>query len=476
MHLALPIRTSLLVVAALLCGMSYGTNADSLLKAASKMKDDSTKVNLMARVADEYLHANTDKCHPLLHETIALAIKTGHKRGLGTAYQILGSYFSFNLADSSLFYLQKAKQIKEETKDLGGLGSVLVNIGSYYEGVSDFPKALYHYLEGLKLFEKINYDMGIGSASMGAGNIFLELSNYKKSIDYYKKSLFHYKKINSPYQSWVINNLATAYERTGVIDSAEILYQKSLGLKLEEGDYYGAVFSINSLGNMFLQGKEYKKALRYFERARTICSEKNLEKEITAHAYKNLSEVYLKLGEPKKAAPMIDSLERLASGLGVADLTTGLMLVKSSYYESLGDYKNANYFKDLYLRKKDSILSNEVSRIAAEADAKFKSEKKQKEIELLNKDKKISDLQLRENQNELNTQRTIIFSSVGAGVLLVILVFLLFNRNKLKQKTNERLAAFNSELQVQKNLVEEKQKEIVDSINYAKHLQEAILP
>jgi serine phosphatase RsbU (regulator of sigma subunit) len=65
---------------------------------------------------------------------------------------------------------------------------------------------------------------------------------------------------------------------------------------------------------------------------------------------------------------------------------------------------------------------------------------------------------------------------VGAGVLLVILVFLLFNRNKLKQKTNERLAAFNSELQVQKNLVEEKQKEIVDSINYAKHLQEAILP
>jgi serine phosphatase RsbU (regulator of sigma subunit) len=476
MHLATPIRQLILLFTILIPFSSFGINPDSLLNIVAKTKSDTLKVNLMNRAADEYLHTNSDKCAPLLHHSIALAKKINHQRGLGVAYQVLGNYFSFNATDSSLFYLLKAKEIKQQTNDIGGLASVAVNIGSYYEGTSEFPKALNCYLEGLTLFEKINYEPGIASASMGAGNVFLELFNQKKAIDYYKKSLFHYQKLNSPYQSWVINNMATAYERLGNVDTAEVLYQKSLAFKLDAQDYYGAVFSINSLGNMFMAQKSYKKALRYFERAQMICREKNLEKEITAHAFKNLTNVYIQLKDAGKAKTNMDSLEKLSDLLKLGDISLGLHLTKSSYYEMTGDYRMANYYKGIYLRQKDSTLSDEVKRITAEADAKFKTEKKQKEIELLNKDKEISDLQLRENKTELNKQRAIILSSVGAGILLVIMVFLLFNRNKLKQKTNEKLAAFNSELQIQKHLVEEKQKEILDSIKYAKHLQEAILP
>jgi serine phosphatase RsbU (regulator of sigma subunit) len=59
---------------------------------------------------------------------------------------------------------------------------------------------------------------------------------------------------------------------------------------------------------------------------------------------------------------------------------------------------------------------------------------------------------------------------LGVAVLLVLAIAALFyNRSKLKQKANQQLEHRNSEITLQK-------KEITDSINYAKRIQESILP
>jgi tetratricopeptide (TPR) repeat protein len=452
-----------------------GQNEDSLRQIINKASRDTQQVNAMNVLCNQLFHTNPGEGYVLAHKARALASQLNFTRGMGEANQAIAVYFSFNGGDSALFYLQKAKTCFTQVNDELRVGSVNVTMGTYYETINEFEKSLNCYLEALKVFEKHKANRAIASACLGLGNVFFSLKNYNKAIEYSRKSMEHFQKMNSPYASWAMNNMANAYEQLGDLETAIPLYEQSLALKLENKDYYGAVFSIDNLGNIFLKDGDLKKALTYFERSLSICRQKKLERETFANSFKSLSEVYLRLEDYPRAKQHLDSLYACMAVLNFGELQTDYLHKMSRYLEGTGRYKEACEYKDQYIKTKDSLFTSEVNRIVTEADIKYTTEKKQKEIELLNKDKKISALQLEESQAKLNRQRVIIFSSAGAAILLVLLVIMLINRNKLKQRTNEKLSAFNIQLHAQKNLVEEKQKEILDSIRYAKRIQQSLL-
>jgi serine phosphatase RsbU (regulator of sigma subunit) len=84
----------------------------------------------------------------------------------------------------------------------------------------------------------------------------------------------------------------------------------------------------------------------------------------------------------------------------------------------------------------------------------------------------LQEQQLRERQlalAEKKKQSIIIGFTISGIVILLIFLLLLNNRFKLTKKQKQII-------EKQKQLVEEKNKEITDSINYAKRIQEAILP
>ena len=118
----------------------------------------------------------------------------------------------------------------------------------------------------------------------------------------------------------------------------------------------------------------------------------------------------------------------------------------------------------------------------AELAVKYESEKQEKKIAMLQKDQELNDLKLSAKEEELQQNKNkIVWFSFAAVVVGILLVFVI-RSNVLRRKANQELAAQKetilaqkSEVETQKHLVEEKQKEILDSINYAKRLQEAIL-
>ena len=68
-----------------------------------------------------------------------------------------------------------------------------------------------------------------------------------------------------------------------------------------------------------------------------------------------------------------------------------------------------------------------------------------------------------------------IFTFIGLAIISVFLVLLFFSY-KEKKKVNEEINNKNQKLETAYSIVEEKNKEILDSINYAKRIQNAILP
>ena len=108
----------------------------------------------------------------------------------------------------------------------------------------------------------------------------------------------------------------------------------------------------------------------------------------------------------------------------------------------------------------------------SEMDHKYKKKKllsdteHQKEIE---KQQTVAD--------EKNRRQKVISYSVGIGLVFVlILAFFIFRSNRQKQKANQIITLQKKEVENQKNLIEEKQKEIIASIKYAQRIQQSLLP
>lgn len=453
-----------------------GSKLDSLINSLEQTIPDTSRINTLNDIAQQLMHEDYNKSFSYVFQAIAKAKKINYEKGLGNAYHILGNLYDFNNADSSLYFLEKAKKIKNKLHDGKGLASTLIGIGTYYDKQSDSKNALDNYLQALRIFDSIKYETGAASACLGIGNVFQSMNNYNKAIEYYQRSVDLYKKNNSPYLSWALNNLANSLDKIGERKKAIALYNESLKMKLESNDYYGAVFSINNIGMIYMKEHKLEEALKSFQSALAINRSKKLEPETFGNSYRNIASAYIQAVKPKNAIPYVDSIYPIAIEIKNADLIEDYYKLKAEYFQLIGNYKEACIYKDKYIHFKDSTLTYDINKQVAEADAKYKSEKKQKEIELLQRDNQINQLELSEKESKLQKQTTIIFSVVAIVILLIVSAFLLINRNRIKQKANEKLAATNEEIQKQKDIIEEKQKEIIDSIHYSKRIQQSLLP
>jgi serine phosphatase RsbU (regulator of sigma subunit) len=151
--------------------------------------------------------------------------------------------------------------------------------------------------------------------------------------------------------------------------------------------------------------------------------------------------------------------------------------------EGLGRYRDALDNFRLYKDYSDSIFTSANQQSINEMEIKYQTEKKQKEIELLNRQKEIQSF-----KNKL-----LIAGIVIMLILTGLILFAFINKrkhNKLltiknaeiyKQREEisqqaETLAEANHEITQQKNLIEKSHIKITDSINYAKYIQTAVMP
>jgi serine phosphatase RsbU (regulator of sigma subunit) len=83
------------------------------------------------------------------------------------------------------------------------------------------------------------------------------------------------------------------------------------------------------------------------------------------------------------------------------------------------------------------------------------------------------EISLRETQ--IGQQRTVISIIGGLAVVVILLLLVALRTNAQRRKANKLLSVQKNEIEKQKYLVDLKQKEILDSINYAKRIQTALM-
>jgi hypothetical protein len=126
------------------------------------------------------------------------------------------------------------------------------------------------------------------------------------------------------------------------------------------------------------------------------------------------------------------------------------------------NFEKAFEYHRKYMHTKDSIYNKESAQQLNEMQTKYETEKKEKEL-----------LQTKAESEKQTMLRNVFIGGFG---VMIILAFLILRGYRNKQRLNVQITAQKKEVELQKELIEEKQKEILDSIHYARRIQQSLLP
>jgi serine phosphatase RsbU (regulator of sigma subunit) len=136
--------------------------------------------------------------------------------------------------------------------------------------------------------------------------------------------------------------------------------------------------------------------------------------------------------------------------------------------DSMGELKESIGYSKFYINLKDSLSDADTRQQFAEMQAKLDNTVQKNEIEILQKNKLI-------DAEKDRRKNLIIYFGAGAIILFSVLLIIIFRGYNQKKKINIVITEQKKEVELQRNIVELKNREIVDSINYAQRIQQAIL-
>jgi len=244
-----------------------------------------------------------------------ILIRYGVRADLAQAYSIHGAILSGRGEyERSQTFFFKAFDLYQKVNDLHGLSSLSVNIGNNYKEIGSDQETLKYYHYALEFAEDSDYEIGMVTAWMNLGV-------YYRSID---------------------------------TDSAKYYYQKALdaipstplSLKRVQVEY--------NYANIFLDNKEYDKAMAMFEKLYKQCRELNIQMGM-AVVSSGLAAIYTERGRYDIAEHYILDAIAIFEKDGVVKFTLALKKQLKELYQYKGDYKKALEVADALSVESDSL-------------------------------------------------------------------------------------------------------------------------
>lgn len=377
------------------------------------------------------------------------------------------SYYSSAQYEESIISLNKALAISKETKNKNGIAKSAGNLANTYNALGNYGKAIKLYFFSLKVYEEIGDSLGMARGFTSIGNIYDEQGLSYESLKKHQEALSIFNRLKDSLNiAATLGNIGTVYAESYKNYDKALAYNKqalSIYKKLNNQEEIARL--LNQIGTNYYNTNAYDKALELHEKSLSI-REKIVDKSGVTSSLMNLAELYLKKHNLNQALTYAKKSLEMSQEIDALLYIKESSRILSEVYRAMGNSTEELKYYKLYSETKDSLFNQNTATQVVKMSAIYESEKKEKEIELLNKDKeKQTALSLAETKRK----NTIIFSIIGGLILVTLFSIFLFNRFRTTRKQKNII-------EEQKEVVEEKQKEITDSITYAKRIQEAILP
>jgi tetratricopeptide (TPR) repeat protein len=402
-----------------------------MLELAQKMENDSFTATSYILTGYAYkVLEKPDMAISFFKKAYEIRLEIGGEGKIGSiSYEIGNSYFQFkdNL-DSSLFYFEIALSIYKKTKNLRSQANVLNKIGIVYRKFGEYDKAIEVFKDAIKLNEKLDSPKGKASLLTSIGSVYYGFQDYPNAKKFHREALKIRLKINNKYDiAGSYNNLATIYMVEDSLDKALEYYFKALAINNEIGNERWKSYNLHNIGIVYDMKGDLNKSLDYFKQSSEIKVKRNDLKGL-ASTYNSIGLIYFKMEDYKNALKyQLRSLE-IGKQIKHRSILVQTYTNLASTYNELGNLIAANEALLQWALHKDTLRSEEKAIALAEFEAKYETEKKVKENELLKMDLEIS------NQKDKTQRLNLILLIVGFGASVIFIIFI-FYYFRLKRKT-----------------------------------------
>ncbi len=439
--------------------------ADSLKTLIAKATSDTVKVKLLSDAIDivdmdeieSYSKQLVALCDKVLSNRSFAAFKTTAIKSKAMALTGIGFIEDTrgNTTKAIEVYMQSLA-LQEQINDKNGIATNYNNLSEAYRALGDIAKALDYNKRSLKLWEVLKKEANAATAMHNLASIYRELNDDEKALDYYKRALAILEDTPHGYGvEVVLNSIGGVLNHQGKYKDALAYNLRSLKVAEKHNNYESEATALNSIGTIYQRFKQIDSAIYYFNKSLDV-ARKNEDKRSLFYTYNNLGGLYLNLAKFGLARSYADSSANVAETLGFPILIRYGELMLARVDSASGNYQSAlAHFKRSILFR-DSILNESNRKASIRNQLTYEFEKKEAVIkEQQEKERAVAE--------EKNRFQKIVIGSVLVGLLLVI-VFAAFIFRSLKITRQQKI------------VIEEKQKEILDSIHYAKRIQKSLLP
>jgi len=410
-------------------------------------------------------------------EALALSKKCGGVHWLARSHFYVGEAYDYrSQVDSAERYYRLYLYYARLNKDSNQVAEAYNFIGSTYIYRADYPTALTYCVKGLKLAEDLKNDK-VTAASLGnIGNIYFYQRQYDTALDHWKKSLVYYKKTNTIKNIVIIlGNIGAYYNEIEDFENALKYLNEGLEYTLKYNDKHGTMSNYINIGNAYFYFGKAAEAMSYYTKATALARELE-DKYNLLFCLIDRADCSISLGRYGDAERLFKealALER-EFPLPQARLSSTFGLFKVN--NALKKYPQAIDFLLRYKDLKDSILSTENQQQINELQTRYQTDKKEQENKLLQAKNTLS-------EETIKNQKLLAVFLISGIALALLSILAVYRSYRLKKKDNIIITAQKQEVELknsiiehQKAIVEEKQKEVLDSIHYAKRIQNSLLP
>ena len=275
--------------------------------------------------------------------------------------------------------------------------------------------------------------------------------------------------------------IGSIFQNQQEYDSAIYYFQKSHNIVKDGGYLIDKVLPLHNIAENYILKENFKTGLKILNEVNSMVD--SLKSNPTplyytyARAYDSLHqdkialEYYLKFYEESKVEDNISKIEKAAKALYYS-------------YKKINNSKEAlTYYKE-YISVRDSIDKMKASEETLKRELQRKYELKVQEDSIKNIEReKLNETQLALSETKIKDTKNLIIGVLIILLLLIVFSVLIYFRYKesIKQKLiiadqKEKVDLAFNELDEKKVELEKKNTEIMDSINYAKYIQKALLP
>ena len=275
----------------------------------------------------------------------------------------------------------------------------------------------------------------LGQIKASSGKMLEAFKNYEQVLQY--KDVIE----NPKAEAKALFNIGQIYSTQGIYNRALQTHRSALSIRRSIGDRFNEAVSLNEIGELYRRMKNDGRALANHRLALKIRKSLKDEKGM-AESFNNIGVLFY---QEKKYR---DAIVNLNAGLQASLQSQSLDQQQKSYdylslcYKALGEFSDALIQREQFVVVSDFIQNQKNDQRLLESQSRYVIDTKQSQIELLEKERQRREQQFARQKN----LRNFLISVIGLGLVIVVLIW---NFYKVKQRANTKLQAINEKVKQQ---------------------------